>query len=154
MKIQFRSQRREMHRGRRDVTCKPAMINWEKRVDAARTLLRALRRWKLVSINFDQIQVKHIVLKDSEGQQKTKKAKIEVRKQTKSLRAIRRTGYVCHTSSANAMNSFSLSLLPSKHCLFWCLLSASTCLLVLTRYFDEKLRNKESCGSKQSRGDA
>ena len=69
MKIdrEFSSQRREMHRGRRDVTCKPAMINWEKRVDAARTLLRALRRWKLVSINFDQIQVKQIVLKDSGG---------------------------------------------------------------------------------------
>ena len=82
------------------------------------------------------------------------KAKIEVRKQEKSLRAIHRAGYVCQTTSANAMYSFSLSLLPSKHCLFWCLLSASICLLVLTRYFDEKLRNKASFGSKQSRGDA
>ena len=79
------------------------------------------------------------------------KAKIEVRKQKKSLRGIHQAGYVCHTSSANAMYSFSLSLLPSKHCLFWCLLSASICLLVLTRYFDEKLRNKASFGSRQSR---
>ena len=77
------------------------------------------------------------------------KAKIEVRKEKKSLCAIRRVGYVCHTSSANAMNSFSLSLLPLKHCLFWYLLSAGTCLLVLSGYFDEKLRNKASFGSKQ-----
>ena len=77
------------------------------------------------------------------------KAKIEVRKEKKSLCAIRQVDYVCHTSSANAMNSFSLSLLPLKHCLFWYLLSAGTCLLVLTRYFDEKLRNKASFGSKQ-----
>ena len=80
------------------------------------------------------------------------KAKIDVRKEKKSLCATRRVGYVCHTSSANAMNAFSLSLLPLKHFLFWYLLSAGTCLLVLTRYFDEKLRklrNKASFGSKQ-----
>ena len=79
------------------------------------------------------------------------KAKIEVRKQKKSFRAIHQAGYVCYTSSANAMYSFSLSLLTWTHCLFWYLLSASTRLLVLTRYFDEKRRNKASFGSKQSR---
>ena len=150
------SQRREMllfltlrhqQHVRRDITCKPAMINWEKQLDAARTCCGLCEDEDKFRPNTSQANC-------FEGFWRTTnkiKAKIEVRKRKKSLRAIHQAGYVCHTSAANAMYSFSLSLLPSKHCLFWCLLSASICLLVLTRYFDEKLRNKASFGSKQSR---
>ena len=129
MKIEFSSQRIETllfltlthHQyGRRDVTCKPAIINWEKWRSMRQGLVAGFAKMKACN---DKFRPSTSQANCFEGFCRTTskiKVKNEVRKQKKSLRAIRRAGYVCHTNSSNAMNSFSLSLLPSKHCLFWC----------------------------------
>ena len=88
--------------------------------------------WKLVSTNFNQIQVKQIIFEGfwriTSKQNRENRGKKEV-----------------IIFPWNALNSVPLSFLPLKPFLFWWIISVNfyVCLF-LTRYFAEKLKNKAS----------
>ena len=107
-------------------------------VDAARICCSFCEEWKLVSTNFNQIQVKQIFWRILEDNKRNKREKVGA--QYKSLCAIHQAGYVCQTYSSNKMNSLPLSFLPSRPCLFWWILPTNSCLLVFNSIFQWKTK--------------
>ena len=107
--------------------------------------------WKLVSTNFNQIQVKQIILKDFGGYEHNKWEN-RGKKTVWILRGDSRLGRESAACCSNAMNSFPLGLRFAFCHQFLAYFDElyqwiHVCLF-LTRYFTDKLRNKASFESK------